>query len=326
MITTSKSPKDLQSNLTLDRKIPTFIRILSKAAPFFLSAAFLLSGFFAVFAPLPILFSLYRIGWWAGILGILTNGAIVRLAGGVELAQLYVWIVTPLFFGFWICALRPNLRLEAKVYLAWFLQMLFFIAAIAIYAKTTGVSPLTEAQNALTQFLDIVSQKPGASEQILSGMEPDEWKKATLRTLPVTFSLSVLVLTFANFYLMIGLNPRGKFSRLGLTRKAVLDWKMPEWLIWPMILLWVGALFGEKIAEGLFSEVCLGGLKLAAAGYGIQGVAILSAQLDRWKTFGFFRSFIFIMVLLFMMPLVLSVGFFDQWFDLRAKFRQSNTE
>lgn len=315
--------------ISTKRRIST-IRILGKAAPFFLSAAFLLSGFLGVFAPLPILYCLFGIGFWAGLLALGSNALIVHFAGSAELGMLYLWLVAPLFLGFWVFSLRPKLKFEAKVYAAWALQVVIFIGAIAVYAKVTGISPVQEATNALTQFLDAISQSASTREQVLAGLEPEEWKKTTLRTLPLTFALSLLILTFANFYLMIGLDPRGKFSRVGLTRRAVLEWTMPGWLVWPMILLWIGALFGEmigeQIAQGVFSEVCLGGLKLAAAGYGIQGLAILSAQLDRWRIFGFFRSFLFITVLLFMMPLVLSVGFFDQWFDFRAKFRQSNTD
>jgi uncharacterized protein YybS (DUF2232 family) len=302
------------------------LKILGKAAPFFMSAAFLLSGFFAVFAPLPLLFALYGLGWPFALLALGSNAGVIFFVGSSDLAQLYAWIVAPLLFGFWLFATRQKLSIVGKVYFTWLFQVVVFIGVIAIYARYSGISPLKEATDALTQFLEAMSSSPGTREQILAGMEPDVWKRETLKTLPVTFGLSLLVLTFANFYLMVGLDPRRKFSRMGLTRPVLLDWRMPEKLVWPMIIMWMGVLFGGNVAGGVFSEICLGGMKLAGAGYGIQGVAILSAQLDRWKIFGFFRSFLFISVLLFMMPLVLSVGFFDQWFDFRAKFRQSNKD
>ena len=291
-----------------------------------MSAAFLLSGFFAVFAPVPLLFALYAFGWVYALLALATNAAIIWLAGSAQVAQMYAILIAPLVFGFWAFATRPKIGVVAKVYLTWLLQAGVFVGALFIYAHVAKVSIVHEASDALGQFLDALKESASTRDQLLGGMDVDEWKRETLRTIPLSFSVTSLVLTFANYYLMVGLNPRGILSRVGLTRPALLEWRMPEWLVGGVIVLWLGALFGEHVKGGLLSLVCTDLLKFLAAGYGIQGVAILSARLDAWRVFGIFRSILFISVLLFLMPLVLSVGFFDQWFDFRVRFRQSNKD
>jgi uncharacterized protein YybS (DUF2232 family) len=57
--------------------------------------------------------------------------------------------------------------------------------------------------------------------------------------------------------------------------------------------------------------------------YAIQGLSILSFFFDVWRLKGVFRALGFVIGVVLMMPLVLSLGFFDLWFDFRSKFRQS---
>jgi hypothetical protein len=56
--------------------------------------------------------------------------------------------------------------------------------------------------------------------------------------------------------------------------------------------------------------------------YAIQGLSILSFFFDVWNVRGVFRVLAFLAAIFIMMPLLLSLGFFDLWFDFRSKFRQ----
>jgi hypothetical protein len=47
----------------------------------------------------------------------------------------------------------------------------------------------------------------------------------------------------------------------------------------------------------------------------------LSFFFDLWNIRGFFRAAGYLVSVFVMMPLLLSLGFFDLWFDFRAKFR-----
>jgi hypothetical protein len=95
--------------------------------------------------------------------------------------------------------------------------------------------------------------------------------------------------------------------------------KNADWLVWPTLGSWAVVLF----ADGLASDVALNVFKVLMAAYGLQGLAVLGAVFQAWKIRGIFRIAIYSLVILVMMPLLLSIGFFDQWFDFRAKLRQS---
>jgi uncharacterized protein YybS (DUF2232 family) len=71
------------------------------------------------------------------------------------------------------------------------------------------------------------------------------------------------------------------------------------------------------------SDVSLNVFKFLMAIYALQGLSILAFAFDAWRVRGGFRALIYLLAVFFMMPLLLSLGFFDLWFDFRGKFRQS---
>ena len=74
---------------------------------------------------------------------------------------------------------------------------------------------------------------------------------------------------------------------------------------------------------GSVSDVAVNLFRFLMAIYAIQGLSILSFFFDVWNVRGVFRGLAFLAGVLLMMPLLLSLGFFDLWFDFRSKFRQS---
>ena len=63
--------------------------------------------------------------------------------------------------------------------------------------------------------------------------------------------------------------------------------------------------------------------KFLMAIYAIQGLSVLSYFFNLWRVRRIFRILGYLIGVLMMTPLVLSLGFFDLWFDFRSKFRQS---
>ncbi len=70
-------------------------------SPFFLSAALFLSGFFAVFSPLPLILQAYRAGFAFWFLALLTNAGLVYWLGGL----LSLWLF--LIFGISVALALP---------------------------------------------------------------------------------------------------------------------------------------------------------------------------------------------------------------------------
>ena len=74
---------------------------------------------------------------------------------------------------------------------------------------------------------------------------------------------------------------------------------------------------------GITSDLALNLFKVLMAAYSLQGLAVLGSLFEAYKVRGIFRIILYTVVILVMLPLLLSIGFFDQWFDFRSKFRQS---
>ena len=149
--------------------------------------------------------------------------------------------------------------------------------------------------------------------------ELDQWKQDLLVEFPSAVGVFALVLVWVNTFILLRANPRGIREHLGLNASYMRLWKAPEWLIWPTILTG----FFLLVEWGRASDVSLNIFKFLMAIYTIQGLSILSFFFDLWNVRGVFRIVGFVVGVFLMMPLVLSLGFFDLWFDFRAKFRQS---
>jgi hypothetical protein len=90
-------------------------------------------------------------------------------------------------------------------------------------------------------------------------------------------------------------------------------------MVWPTIL--AGATLLTDL--GVATDVGRNFFKVFMAIYAIQGLGILSFFMTRWRINKFFRTVGYLVAVLVAMPLLLSLGFFDLWFDFRSKFRQS---
>jgi uncharacterized protein YybS (DUF2232 family) len=149
--------------------------------------------------------------------------------------------------------------------------------------------------------------------------ELEEWKENLITEFPSAVAVFALVLVWTNLVVLLRLNPGGVREKLGLEPAFFRKWRAPEFLVWPTIASGFFLVFDA----GLFSDIALNLFKFLMAIYAIQGLSILSFFFDVWKLKGMFRALGFLMGVVLMMPLVLSLGFFDLWFDFRSKFRQS---
>jgi hypothetical protein len=98
-------------------------------------------------------------------------------------------------------------------------------------------------------------------------------------------------------------------------------WRVSEIFLWPMILFGAGTLFlDQESSWGLGAHA---GFRVLSFVYSLHGLAILSVTLDRFGLFGLIRTLAFVLFLFPLAPALLAVGFFDQWFDIRSRLRQS---
>jgi uncharacterized protein YybS (DUF2232 family) len=274
-----------------------------------------MSGIFAVFAPIPLLFLNFRSGRAWAFFAILVNCAIVYFAGGsVSLAAYAVFVVA-------LVAVLPELlraktSVEGAVGLT--LVSMVIVAAVVLgwFAHVHHVNPLAEVRNQLSEAVDYLGKNAPQGTLSAPG-EIDDWKQSVLVEFPSAIAVFALVMIWANLVVVLRLNPDGIREKMGLDVSYFKKWRSPAWLVWPTIATGVFLV----IDAGRVSDVSLNIFKFLMAIYTIHGLSILSFFFDLWNVRGFLRTVGFLVSIFVMMPLLLSLGFFDLWFDFRAKFK-----
>ena len=289
-------------------------------SPYFLSAALFLSGFFAVFSPLPLILQAYRAGFGFWVLALLTNVGLVYWLGGL----LSLWLF--LIFGISVAlalpwVLRPG-RSPSRAAAGVLGFMLFMAASVLLaHAWAHHVSPWEELGRVLSAGLDqtLAALSPEGRASLLRTLEPEEWKREFLLEFPSAMAIFGVAVVGVNLVLLLRINPDGLRQRLRVPADFFKKWKTAEWLVWPTLICAALQLFDL----GWPSSVGMNGFKFLMSLYGLQGISILAYLLEAWGVRGPLRFLIFTGAVLLMLPLVLSLGFFDLWFDFRSKVRQS---
>lgn len=311
---TSIESKDSRGGPDAPRRAPGWMTIL----PYFLSAFLFLSGFLGIFAPLPILFCSAQKGRKSALLAAMTNGVIVGVTEGWIGFGFYCVLVLALSLPL-AEALRRKKSVEKSAGLALVAMVLAAGVGGLIYAGVHHLNPVQELFSRISSFADLIIQSVPPNSGLLNSADPVENKHEVMVILPGLMASFALFLVWLNLLVLLRINPAGIRESVGLDSSYLKKWKAPEFLVWPTI----AAGFFLVMDFGLVSDIALNIFRFLMAVYAIQGLSILSFFFDLWNVRGFFRWVGFIVSLLLMMPLVLCLGFFDLWFDFRAKFRQS---
>lgn len=289
-----------------------------KVSPFFVSSVLFLSAAFAIFAPLPLLFLNLRRGRTWALGAAITNSVVVALAGGVPSLLMYLTLVVGL------ALVAPELlRARASLQKTGFVSLGVFAALVGLTLAgvyfVTGSNPVVTIRQELTVALDFVTQNLGASGTDLTSEEIDSWKKTVLEESPSALAIFGLLMVWLNLVVVFRANPGKLRESLGTDVGYLSQWKTPEWLVWPTLAAGATLVFDMGIATVVGTNV----FKFLMALYGLQGLSILAYFFDLWGVVGLFRLAGYVAASFLMLPLLLSLGFFDLWFDFRSKFRQS---
>ena len=292
----------------------------AKGVPFILSGVLFLSGVFTLFSPLPILMLAFQSGraWaWAAAF---TNLALVAFAGGGPSAALYAIFVMALALSL-PEFLKRKIRVENSALLSMGTMAVVGLLVVASLAYANRVNPVAHLRQELSSWVDFLlsSISPEAKETWLRGEDAGDWKNQLLSEVPSGIGIFALILVWANTFIVLRLNPQKLRESLNLEFSYFRTWKAPEYLLWPTIIASVFMIF----AHGKLEIWGTNFFKFFMAIYAIQGLSILSFVFDVWKFRGLVRSVAYLLVVFLMLPLVLGIGFFDLWFDFRAKLRQS---
>ncbi len=300
--------------------VPVFPKWVG-VVPFFMSAFLYLSGILSVFSPVPLIILYYYTNKKPlYFFAILTNLILVGLLAGLGSAGIFMILVVSFVLAFPVFA-RRKLTVNQLGSMLLIVLLASGWALMVGYGLAARVNPLIELRDFIFSFLDQLLQSLPAESRtaLLADIEVVEWKQGILREFPSAVGIFAFFFVVINLGVVLRLNPRGIRFRLGLPPYYFRSWKAPDWLVWPTLVAGLGTLMDW----GWGSTVALNGFRFFMAVYALQGVAILSFFSDVWGLRRWTRSLLMGVALFVLSPLVLSLGFFDLWFDFRSKIRQS---
>ncbi len=298
------------------KTVPVWLRLI----PFFMSAVLFLSGFFAVVSPLPLLFMRVRGGLLLSLAALAANSGLVYGVGGRTSFLVYLPFVLVLAVALGELLVR-GIKLERAIALTLLAMAVVGGIQLGVNAHLQNMGIWASVKTQVFELADFVLQSLSSESRTawLGNADPVEWKEALLLEMPSAVAILGLLLVWLNAMFLVKMNPNHLRERLGIDSSYFKRWKSPEYLLWPTII----AGFLVVIPAGVASDVAMNLFRFFMAIYALQGLSILSFVFEAWNVASFLRSVGYVVAVLLMMPLVLGLGFFDQWFDFRAKLRQS---
>lgn len=299
---------------------------LAWALPYALGAALYLSVVFAMFAAVPLVYIHLRQGRAAGVLCSATNLAIVWLATGQISAA--VFFVTGVVLAAGLAeGIRLRLRPDGVVGVGVLSMAGAMLLLVATYSAKFQANPVERVQQVIASSVDKVAEDieryKAQNRQVSNDLErilvdPQTTKRNIFNELPSVLGIVFLLLSAANFLLMTRLNPMHVREVLGLPKNFFRRWKASDHMIWPTL----AAGFCLVVEMPYLSTIALNVFKILMTVYAIQGLAILSAFFESWRLRPSLKPLCYGLAVAVLLPLVISLGFFDLWFDFRNKFNK----
>ncbi len=286
--------------------------IFTRVAPFLLPAIFFQSALFALISPLPFFILTLSNDLWISALALFTNAAFLYSMGNrseIGIA-VYLWTLVGVVFPFFIKKL-------GKVQKSFLLSFSFFVAstlAILFYlSHQANLDLITYVKTQISLGIDHIGAIPDSP---IKKLIEEEGRETLLKQLMTEFPSGLLITMLVVYWFNLLLASRVIGGFLSKTFWA--SYRNPEWLVWPTMV--AGALFA--FSDHALYFIGLNGFKVLVVFYGFQGLSILSFFLNRYKILGLGRVLLFGISIFLALPVILSLGFFDLWFDFRKKFGQ----
>lgn len=209
---------------------------------------------------------------------------------------------------------------------------------ILIGIVSVGASQVYKDSDSLTGYLEkeLVAIKPFLDEQKkkiqsagkagTEGAEqlmgdPKLLANYLIKEVPSVFIIYTFITIWVNMFLLLKSRRLISADDNGYNERQLLDFKMPDFFIWIVIVFLLGILFGDKVAPWVYS-VSLTGLKTLGVFYFFQGFSIYIELLDIIKLHGFFRSLLVVMTILTAGQVLAVVGLLDMFVNFKQLLRK----
>jgi len=272
----------------------------------------------ALFIPLPILFYRQKLGRQkGGLMLLLTFTAMGLILGGISFDLLFFGGL--LLVGFMLSELfEMNLSIEKTIGWACGATVIIGCALLIIYLNFTAgdltslISEYVDINLKLTMTLYKNMGMSDANVQVLAS-SLDMIKYVLIRIIPALVVAAILFVAWINVLLAKPLLKRKKlpFPDFGTLNR----WQAPEYLVWPAIGCALLLFFPDK---GL-KMIGANGILVLMTIYFFQGIAITAYFFEKKNLPRAFRFFFYTLITIqqFILLLVIGLGFFDMWLNLR---------
>jgi len=282
------------------------------------------SFFFNLLVPLPIAVLTLRQGLRSGLIALLMTSAFlaaVSPVGGV-VAYLLQFSIASLLLPL---LLRQGRRWDKAIALSWAVMLL--TVAIVILAEAAA-----QDLSLASMLNDYIGREIGQLKELYSQTKdlPTEQKEqliTVLDDLGKTFEIiwPAILTLLAGFLLVIQVLFLCllKGTQKLISGPAFIDWKLPDYLVWPMITAGFAAFF----AAGTFQTIAINLLIILFPLYYLQGLAIVTYYFQQRGTSLWLRAISYLFLALFNpLPFLLAgVGLFDLWGNFRTKRVKPNS-
>ena len=285
--------------------------LLAQAAPFILPALFFESAVLAFISPIPLFILTLRKHIGLSLCALAANAALIYSAGAnrneVILGTLF-WFVIGIFFPYLIR--RLGLVRESFA-ISFLFATSLILGGLYYFSHQIGMAPIEYAKSEISIAVDRLTAIPDSPrKKLIEEQGRDEVLRQLTTEVPSGILISMILALWLNLLFA------SQLIKGFLSKTFWANYRNPEWLIWPLL-----------VSAGLFAftdhapyYIGLNAFKVILVFYGFQGLSILSHLLNRYKILGLGRAVVFSVAVFIAMPLVLSLGFFDLWFDFRKKF------
>jgi len=274
-------------------------------------AAPLLGVFVLLFLPLPVLFYRLKLGRNSGLLiAAVSFFILILMAKGFAFDILYFGLLLATGMVLGEC-LERHMSIQKTIGMTTLIAAVAVFLALMVYTVSQGRTLSAIMTDYINQSLSIAKQ---LSPEI--GMDQDMTQKlisSMMIVMPGMFMISFITTLWLNILII-----RKLLKYKGVTIKSIEQlnrYKAPDMLVW----LFIGCAMALMIPAGpvkIFGINCLIVLMLV---YFFQGIAVVSFFFQQKNTPMALRSFCYflIAVQVYVLILVIGLGFFDNWIDFR---------
>jgi len=282
--------------------------------------------FFSLFIPLPILFARMKLGRQAGAAVPVISALIMTgWIGGASFDT--VFFAQLLLLGFIMGELfERNLSVEKTVGYTAAVVLGAGLLVLVVYGNLSDVGPgglVSEYVDKNLKLTLALYEQVGVSEENIRIISEsiDKIRYVLVRIIP---ALAVTFTLFITWTTLLMSKPILRSRGLFIPDFSPLNhWKVPENLVWGVIGCGLMLLFPDKSIK----LVGMNGLIILMTIYFFGGIAIVSFYFEKKRFPLFLRFFLYSLIALqqIVLFLVIGLGFFDMWLNLR-KLEPQNHE